>query len=507
MILRDYQREAIDRVRERLAHRPVLVSPTGSGKTLMAATLVREIGRRTLWLAHRRELISQAAERLRALGLRCGTIQAGDVYYPEMPVQVASVQTLVRRAAPFADLVVIDEAHHARAGTYRKILGAYPDTPTVGLTATPFRLDGRGLGDIFGEIVIAAWTDELCAAGTLVDPVVYAPDLPSMRGVRMQVGEYNPTGAFQAMRGKITGHITRTWLDRAQGKRTVAFAVNVEHSREIVAAFRARGVAAEHLDGSMSVPERDAVLARLRDGRTRIVSQCMVLTEGWDLPALEVAIIARPTASLCLHLQTIGRIMRVADGKAGAIVLDHAGNHLRHGRVTDRWTVTLDDQVRVVGTERVEGEPRMRRCPACYLVVDPGTAECPSCGHVFRTQTPGVEGSGELVEFRGAPRAAAGWPERAAWYAREEERRAALGYKPGWVAVRYRETFGDWPLVVGGRLVNPQESTDEQRRAVFVELVEKGRARGYKPGWVAHQYKARFGAWPPWRWMSRKESA
>ena len=179
VILRDYQRNAVDRVKAALDKRPILVAPTGSGKTVMAVALVQELGLPTLWLAHRKELIDQAASHLQSLGLWCGRIMSGYPTEPLAPVQVASVQTLVRRAMPPAKLIIIDESHHATAGSYSRVLENYPNASVAGLTATPFRLDGRGLGDVFGEIVVAAYSDDLCKAGVLHDPKVYAGKSPT----------------------------------------------------------------------------------------------------------------------------------------------------------------------------------------------------------------------------------------------------------------------------------------------------------------------------------------
>lgn len=300
--LRAYQRQAVEDVIAKLDHRPILVSPTGSGKTTMATEIVERLGVPTLWMAHRKELIDQAAERLEAHGLKTGIVMSGYDGDPEAQVQVASIQTLVRREKPPARLIVVDECHHAAADSYQNVLAEYPDAHVVGLTATPFRLDGRGLGDLFGELVVAAWSDELCADGVLHKPRVWASKAPDLRGVRVVAGDYN-LGALaeRSNTAELNADIVDTWRKHAAGRRTVAFAVDIAHSLAITKAFQDAGVTAEHLDGGTPRSERDDILDRLRAGKTLVVSNCMVLTEGWDLPALECAIIARPTASLNLH--------------------------------------------------------------------------------------------------------------------------------------------------------------------------------------------------------------
>lgn len=507
--LRPYQAEAIAQLTGKLHERPILTMPTGAGKTVTAAALVRELQLRTLWLAHRRELIQQAARSLRDNGLRCGIIMAGQAADRKAHVQVASIQTLARRTLPDVDLVVMDECHHARASTYRQVLDHYQGRPVVGLTATPFRLDGKGLGDIFGSIVVACYPDELCQDGTLVEPIVYAPATPDLSGVKVVHGEFREGDVFAAMsKTKITGDIVKTWFQRGcsggTAKRTVCFAVNVAHSNKIVEAFKEAGVRAEHLDGGTCRTMRDAILHRLKIGYTHVVSQCMVLTEGWDLPALEVAIIARPTASLCLHLQMLGRVMRSAPEKLGAIVLDHAGNHLRHGTVIQRLDYSLEDDVHPKARDKDPEASPGRRCPDCYLLVDPGTPECPECGHQFKPSLP-EERPGELVAFSDAARLRPSIEaQRAAWESLEW-RRKRFGYREGWSFHRFVAMFGFKPLVVDSQLVEASTATPDQKRRAYEQLLFVAESKGYKPGWAGYQFKAMFGQWP--RFARRERSA
>jgi len=444
--LRDYQRRAVDDVIARLDRRPILVSPTGSGKTTVATEIVERLGVPTLWMAHRKELIDQAAERLAAHGLTAGIVMSGYEPDPDAQVQVASIQTLVRRDKPPARLIVVDECHHAAADSYQNVLDAYPDAHVVGLTATPFRLDGRGLGELFGDLVVAAWPDDLCESGVLHKPRVWASKAPDLRGVRVVAGDYS-VGALaeRSNTAELNADIVETWKKRAGGKRTVAFAVDIEHSQAITKAFHAAGVPAEHLDGATPRPERDAVLNRLRRGDTQVVSNCMVLTEGWDLPALECAVVARPTASLNLHLQMIGRVMRACEGKDGAIVLDHAGNHHVHGLVTRRLDYTLSDEK--VGFSEPLG---LRRCGECGLLFETSEPCCPECGWTpiaagaGQRRRPGIHGAGELAEFDDTS-----FEYRRQVWIQIESQRMASSYKPGWsyyrFTYRFRDAFGHWP--------------------------------------------------------------
>ena len=491
--LRDYQRTAIDAVKELLSENPILVAPCGAGKTVCAVTLVQELSLPTLWLAHRKELIDQAAKELSAHGLTTGIIMAGYPRFPLAQVQVASIQTLVRRDMPKAELIVIDEAHHVVNDTHQTILQNYPFTPRLGLTATPFRLDGRGLGELFGEIIVAAYTDELCDAGVLHRPKVWASKSPDLRGLKVVAGDYNLKGLSERTNtAELNADIVQTWLKHARGRRTVAFAVDIEHSQAITEAFQQVGIAAEHIDGRTSRDERDAVLARLRSGKTQIVSNCMILTEGWDLPALECAIIARPTASLNLHLQMLGRIVRACPGKHGATVLDHAGNHHVHGLITRRLNYTL-------GNEKVgHSEPLgLRRCRGCGLFFEINSFACPECGwtpcadDVCQRERPSIYGAGELSEFDDSSFEY----RREVWNLIEAERQA-MGYKPGWSYYRFQERFGVKAAVLDGELVDTKNASVSQKRTMFEHFTKIARQRGYNIGWASHRYHEVFGCWP-----------
>lgn len=490
MILRDYQAAAVAQVLGRLPRRTILVSPTGSGKTITAVELVRRLAMPTLWIAHRRELVLQAAERLRHYDLKVGVIMADEPIDASAQIQVAAVQTLIRRTYPAASLVIIDECHHASANTYCRVLEAYPDANIVGLTATPFRLDGRGLGDIFETIVVAATTADLCKRGILHAPRVFASSAPDLRGIRTRRGDYDLRAlARETNTCELVGDIVATWKRHAPGRKTVAFAVDIAHSQSIVAAFREAGVAAEHLDGEAQ--DRDEILARLKTGQTTIISNCMVLTEGWDLPALECAIIARPTASLGLHLQMIGRVMRACHGKEGAIVLDHAGNHYVHGLVTNEIEYSLNTTAAAGPTEPLN----LRRCNVCYALFSSELENCPECGaETGAAPKKVVTRPGELVEIAEQFEA-----HKTLWISLESQR-IAKNYKQGWSIHRFHEVTGAYPVLaeIDGKteIINPASATGREKRGVYARLLAVAKARGYNPGWASHEYRRAFGAWP-----------
>lgn len=467
--LRPYQEEAIARMRASFAQkhkRIVLVLPTGAGKTTVAAHVIESStarGRRVLVLAHQRELIDQVSARLDGEQVEHGVIMAGHRrYMPWMPVQVASVQTLAARGEkPEADLVIVDECHHVRSNTYEKLLQAYPRAHVVGLTATPVRSDGKGLGEAFEDLVVGVTVKELVSLGFLVPHTGYAWDVPELREVkRTKSGDLDEHGLELVMGGtKIMGSIVANWLAHARGLRTVVFAVSIAHSQEIVARFRDAGVRAEHVDGTTPAAERDAILQRIRTGETTVVSNCALLTEGVDIPALECCVIARPTLSLSLHLQMIGRVLRPAPGKSRAVIHDHAGNILRHGPpdLDREWALDLDERK---GTKKSAPGLQVRVCKQCFAAFSPTeSAVCPACGHESEANRRKLE---EIEEAEAIPL------EEIA--ARKEAEKAERRGKP------------------------------ELMRAVYATLRQTQEKRGYKAGWVAMKFRAHFGIWPP-RWL------
>ena len=487
-VLFDDQRAAAAKVIEKIRQRPILVLPTGGGKTVVASAIVQYLNVPTLWLAHRSELIDQAAASLRYNGLRVGVIMAGRTWDDTAPVQVASVQSLANREAPRPGLIVIDECHRATEESYRAILNRYTTANVMGLTATPFRLDGRGLGDVFGEIIVGGYADDLVNAGRLHAPRVYAAAPPDLRGVAVKDGEYNLAQAAQRL--APASEIVQTWQrHRTRLMRTVAFAVDLDHSRNLVAAFNCAGITAEHLDGKTHEYDRAAILARLKSGETEIVSNCLVLTEGWDLPTLECAIIQRPTASLNLHLQMIGRIMRVAKGKQGAIILDHAGNHHVHGLVTRRLNYSLDGSVKA-GTAEPLG---LRQCRQCFVLYSSAVNTCPECGFVappMERKSQEADSAGELGEFVEDFEY-----RKSIWHIIQSECQAN-DYRPAWAIFRYAKRFGAPPLVADGELIDPAHATREQKAAVYAGLMDVVKSKGLKPGWASHRYQQMFGVWP-----------
>jgi len=442
--LRPYQQASIDAAREQcaLGRRPVLVLPTGSGKTRLAThgilqpTVAR--GHRVLWLAHRIELIQQAADDIRLAGITPGILKAGVKPDPAAAVQVASVQTLVRRQPPPAHVVIVDEAHHTRSKTYGRVLEHYPEAFVIGLTATPQRLDGRGLGAVFGAIVEVVTTEQLIADGYLCGFRYYAPSAPDLSGVRTRAGEFDRGGAASAM-VHLTGDLVEHYRRHLDGKRALVFGVRVDHSKAITDQFLSAGIPAEHLDGTTPAAERSAALDRFRCGETLVLSNVDLFDEGFDVPDCQGVIVARPTKSLTKHRQMIGRCMRPKQDGSQAVILDHAGNIDRHGLHTDPVEWSLDGRKRPQ-----EVAPGYRTCKECFAVAPRSAQSCPLCGAVFH------------VEPNPPP----------------------------------KHQVGDLEEASGRRLVR------RLKESIFETMLTKARVLGHKPGWAKHQFRVKTGHWP-----------
>jgi DNA repair protein RadD len=459
--LHAFQHDAVTEIERHIAEgrrRIILVAPTGSGKTVIASELIRRLVaqyRTALFLAHRREIIEQTGRKLTDNGVRHGIVMAGVSPRPMEPVQVASIDTLHVRSVrtdamklPPADLVVFDEAHRSRGRTREHLISLYPDAILLGMTATPCRGDGRGLGNIFDIMVEAPQIAELIVGGYLVKSRVYAPVDPDLRGVRTQQGDYVISQLAGRMNtAGLVGDLVEHWHKHGEQRRTIAFAVDVAHSVAIRDQFLNAGVRAEHLDGNTPIPERESILARLASGETKIVSNCMVLTEGWDCPPVGCCILARPTKQMGLFRQMIGRVLRPAEAKPDAVILDHSGAVFRHGLPEDHvdWTLDTDRQAKNPAHEKRQAgaELKLRECPSCAtIMVKP---PCDHCGWEPRPRARDVDfedGTLGLV-VGGKPRAQQYTTvQMIIWHRMLIGEAMRRGKNPNWAFYLFRDKFG-----------------------------------------------------------------
>jgi superfamily II DNA or RNA helicase len=470
--LRPYQRDVIERVAAESAagrRHILLVAPTASGKTVIAAAITDtaiERGQRALIFAHRREIVGQTAAKLYAVGIDAGIIQAGFPPRPGQPAQVASIQTLHARAIrgsaielPPADLVIIDEAHHARARTYEQVIAAYPDAVIIGLTATPCRGDGRGLGNIFEVLVECPQVAALVEQKYLVPSKVFAPSQPDLKGVRVQMGDYVESQLAERMdQRQLVGDIVTHKHKLAERRATLVFATGVKHSVHIRDEFRRSGVLAEHIDGGTPLAERERILKDFAAGKVELVTNAMVLTEGFDCPDIGCLILARPTKSLGLYRQMIGRALRPAAGKTDAIIIDHSGAVFAHGLPEDdiAWTLAEDERAenKAHAARGEHGARKLVDCPECHAVRFQGDP-CPACGWTPRPKAASVD----IVD-------------------------------------------GDLGLVQRDRRVIPTYATDDDRMRFYQQLLGIAKRRGYSPGFAFYKYQEKFSAKPPWGWKT-----
>jgi superfamily II DNA or RNA helicase len=392
-------------------HRAVLfVLPTGGGKTVVFSHIAQQAAARSnriCVLVHRQELLRQASASLSALGVPHGLIAANRSMDLSQPVQVASVQTLARRLrhipADLFQLLVIDEAHHSNAGTWAKVLQHCASARVLGVTATPCRSDGRGLGEWYSLMVMGPTPAQLTEHGFLAPARVLAPPGPSLVGLRKRMGDFDMSQAGQMLQaGQAMGDCLAHYRKYLDGQTAIAFCCSVAHAEAVADLFQRNGVPAASIDGTMDSATRERLLSDLGAGRLKVLTSCALIGEGVDVPSVAGCILLRPTQSVSLHLQMIGRCLRPQAGKT-AVVLDHVGNTQRLGHHLEDREWSLDG----VAKRDREKSPSVKVCPKCFSAMPSAKQLCPDCGHEFvaeRRELQTVEGELQEVMRREAKR-------------------------------------------------------------------------------------------------------
>jgi len=469
--LRDYQTDLVSGIRAEFAqHRRVLaVSPTGSGKTRVFSFITSNAAaksNRVYVVAHRTEIVDQISGALDVMGVRHGRIQPGHRMTDD-PVQVAMVQTLARRLdrVPPPALLVVDEAHHGVAGTWQTVCDAWPRARILGVTATPQRLDGRGLGAAFDSMVIGPTVASLIDAGYLAKYRYLAP--PSrvdLSSVRTRHGDF-AIDELAAMLDKsvITGDAVAHYQTHLSGRPAIAFCVTVDHAEHVAEQFRAAGFRATSVDGSMDRRERRDRIEGIGNGAYQVLTSCELISEGVDVPVVSGAILLRPTKSLGMFLQQVGRVLRPKPDGGDAVILDHVGNVHRHGLPDADRVWSLDAK------KKKPGEQPIAQCETCFRVFAVGPnwrddAECPEP----------VQPVGCILEPK--PAGAKDMPEQV------DGTLEQITVSPVWAAGLNIATA---PLKASLRLAE----TEQQVREI-------AKARGFKPGWVRHVMRARAARLP-----------
>lgn len=384
MTLRPYQNQLANDIRAAFgsgANRPLAVSPTGSGKTVLFSYITSQVlkrGSRVIIVAHRREILDQISATLKRVGVPHGFIQAGKSASIQ-PAMVASIQTLARRldTIPAPDLVIIDEAHHSVSKSYVQMFAAWPTAKFIGVTATPERLDGKGLGAMFDRMVMGPSVQWLIDNGFLAQPVYYAPrEVVDLSQVHTVAGDFDRSEAEEIVdTPRITGDAVTHYVRFCNRQRAVAFCISVAHAQHVADTFNSCGIPSASIDGTLDPEVRKQRVEDLTAGKILVLTSCELISEGFDLPAVNAAILLRPTHSLSMHLQQVGRALRPYPGKTNAIILDHVGNCLRHGLAEQErdWDLSGREK-RLKKSSLVE----TKQCSKCFAIFA-GTV-CPQCG-------------------------------------------------------------------------------------------------------------------------------
>ena len=417
MKLRPYQLDLAQRTHAKLIeHRKVVMQlATGGGKTAIAGAMAQALSGQTdrqviaLYLVHRQELVEQTVNTLKKFGLgdMIGRIQSG---YPETrwkPMQVGSIPTLYRRlgdALRWLDplIVIVDECHHSRARSWAKVIEAFPKAYRLGMTATPARLDGLGLGEHFEVMVFGPPIAVLTPDGYLAPMDLFAPPTKLDRSaIKRGRHDFSAASADDLVTGPVIADEIKNWLRLGRDDKTLHFAVTVRHSLEVVARLRALGISAEHVDGKTDPRIREAIFRRFEDDTTQFVSNVEIATEGFDCPECTCVMMSRPTESIVLYKQMAGRGMRPKPAGRHGKLIDCAGNILRHGPPDDTVEWTLEDGAQVTEEGSKRRSPH-KLCPECDMLYPAKEPACLYCGYEPQTRQP-QRVDVDLVEWGNEP--------------------------------------------------------------------------------------------------------
>lgn len=401
-----------------------------------------------LFVVHRRELITQSLDTLKKNNIHPGVIANGFKPDYDNLIQIASVLTLLNRLniVNKPKLVIWDETQHVIANSWQRVFDHYSDAYHIGLTATPLRLDGMGLGKCFDTIIEGPTVKWLIENNYLADYKIFAPYIPDLSKVKNRLGDYIKQDLVSAIdKPTITGSAIREYQKHCNGKRAIVFCINVEHSKHVTEQFKKSGIPAKHLDAKNNNSTRDSVLQEFKDNKIKVLSNVDLFSEGFDVPGIEAVILLRPTQSLGLYMQQVGRSLRKADGKTHAIILDHSGNCQRHGLpcAERQWSLS--------GKMKKEKSTSIKECPKCYMVVEPHTSVCPNCGHLWTKEE--IERQIETIE---------------ADLVEVDKKK----FKPKYTKTQRKQLW-----------------REEFKCNSFEELQQLGLSRGYKPGWAYYRWK------------------
>lgn len=448
MELYPYQKETIKklyRVIKKNIHRICLYAPTGAGKTVILSQIIQDAlskNRKVLFLVHRNELVKQTIETLRSFDIQAGVIKAGWKENKQHSVQVASIQTLNNRGLPFLDIVLIDECHTTSYYRCCKELLQSNQGLMIGVTATPWRTRKKeGLSEFYTEMVKAPLPNELIKMKFLVPPVYYGYDNDiDLSQVRQSYGDYSIDDLDVVCNtDKVIKKIVKEHVRLASGRQTICFAITVDHAKHITKLFNHAGIKADFIEASTSHEDREFIYNRLRNSEIEVLSSVGVLTEGFDIRSISAVILARPTKSMALNFQMVGRGLRthLSSNKEDCIILDFANNTERHGMVQTMEEVEMDAPL------DTESKQMTKTCPQCNHLLQLNIMECPKCGYVFNPGE-GVKEKRERVEdlIKLLP---PDEKKKRQQFHRYAQYAYHNGHKPSWALKKYFGKFRKWP--------------------------------------------------------------
>lgn len=447
MQLRDYQKQGVDEIRQAFKdgyRRAIYVLPTGGGKTCVFAAIafgLMQRNKRAYILVHREELLKQGSNMLKTFNVPHGLLQGARYGLPNSNIIVASVQTLTRRLdlMPEPDLIICDESHRSVSPSYQRIFQKWNKSYLLGVTATPKRLDGKPLGDIYETMIEGPSVSWLIANGFLAKYKAFAARAKlDLSGVHTRMGDFAINEIAAIMRSReVIGDAVNGYREHANSQPAIAFCCSVSHAMDVAEMFRQAGYRSTHIDGGMDEAERTDAIQGLANGKYHVLTSCELISEGLDIPVCAASILMRPTQSVALALQQMGRCLRPHPQKPHAVILDHGNVLAMHGLPDSERAWSLrDDPKKKSGESATRGTVT---CQSCFAKFSPALKECPRCGtprEVNEIEINYVDG--DIVEITEELRAK--MLSDSAEQAKMKKEREALeryakkmGYQRGWV--------------------------------------------------------------------------
>lgn len=443
--LHGYQQKLIDETRERLmngAKSVLIVSPAGSGKSIVISELARltvNKGGQILFFVHRKELIEQIKKSFNTAGVdlsHCTVMTVGKVAH-----RLGEI--------PKPTLIICDESHHSLARTYKKIYDYYSDVPRLGFTASPWRLSGKGLGDVYDTMVEGPTVEWLIKNHFLAPYNYYSVKLINDSELKKSsTGDFTNKSIDDAVGKTIFGDVIKTYKEKINGQRTIVYAHSIEFSKSVSQQFNDAGISSAHADSKTIPRERDQIMNDFREGKIKVLCNVDLISEGFDVPDCTAVIMLRPTESLVLDIQQSMRCMRYKPNKT-ATIIDHVANYSRFGLPDTKrnWTLEGRKKTKSSGKSSVS----IQTCPNCFGVIAAGYGICPLCGHEIETDKKEMK-----VDKT----------------AKVERITKDFKFKTDYSEIKYAK-------------MNPKEANS------FRDLQLIAKTRKYKPGWAYFQAKQR----------------